>query len=335
MHNTKIEQIIRLFTGNHFGKATSNKFAWWLTHSSEIEADKEEAIQKLWEESMGEISMRTLTDLQSVHRQMEQQGTKRTIPPLLRHAAAIVALVLLTALGTLLVSDYFKPKEEGFAQLSTSYGESKQIRLEDSTLVTINAGSTLIYPKHFEDNGRNVFLIGEATFEVSHDSHRPFTVETQYMDVTALGTVFDVSAYSDTRTISTTLEEGKTRIRLTDGAADDSRKEYILAPNQNLSYNKVTGEVSITTVDAHRRLSWTAGNLVFEGDDFKTILQTLERRYGVVFVCEHLERMEGCYYVKFRVEETLPDVLYILNNLSHHFSYRIEADTVYISALEK
>lgn len=335
MQNSKIEQIIRLFARSHFGKATTNKFVWWLTHASDIDSEKEKAMQKLWEESMGEIDIQTLSDLQAVRQQIKQRQQKRSLLPHISKVAAVVALVLLTAIGTLLLSRAFDQEEEGFAQLCTTYGESKQVRLEDNTLVTINAGSTLIYPKHFEAKRRNVFLIGEAIFEVSHDANRPFTVETQYMDVTALGTTFDVSAYSDTRTISTTLEEGKTRVRLTEKKSDSAEQEYILAPNQNLSYNKVSGEVSITTVDAHRRLSWTAGHMVFEGDDFKTILQTLERHYGVTFVCEHLERMEGCYYVKFRAEETLSDVLDILNNLSHHFVYRIDADTVYISALEE
>lgn len=335
MHNSRIEHIIRLFARNHFSKPIRNRFAWWLTNSSDIESDKDEAMQKLWNESMGQIDMQTLNDLQSLRQQIGQESPRHSLIPIYRNIAAVLALVFLTSLGTLFISRYITQGDEGFIQLSASYGESKQIWLEDSTHVTINAGSTLLYPKHFASSGRNVFLVGEATFEVSHDAKRPFTVETQYMDITALGTTFGVSAYSDTRTISTMLEEGKTQVRLSDHKSEAPDRVYTLQPNQNLSYNKLTGEVLISSVDAHRRLSWTTGNMVFEGDDFKTILHALERRYGVVFVCEHLERMEGSYYVKFSAEESLSDVLDILNQLSHHFSYYFDADTVYISALKQ
>jgi len=332
-----IEQIIRTYFNSHFSEATRRKFAWWLVNSSDDEKAKDAAMERLWEESIGRIDMQTLNDLEGLRSKMKNKDNGPSLTTGHRNhwlAAAAIALIALTALTTYLIHGKLMTSGDEFVHISVPNGRTQQLFLEDSTSVTINAGTTLIYPRHFSKDKRNVFLIGEANFDVTKDAKRPFTVETQSLNVTALGTKFDVQAYSDARTVSTTLEEGRTQVEIVEPGAKTTGMKYLMTPNQNLTYNRGTGEVALTEVNASRRLSWEKGNLIFEGDDFKTIMQALERKYNVTIICEHTERMEGKYYVKFQADESLTDALDILNKLSHHFTYKQEEDIVYITPVK-
>ena len=334
MGKLNIEQIIRLFFKKNFSEPTRRKFAWWMVNSPDDEDAKDEAMRRLWEESMASMDIQTLRDLDSLKSKINPDNTE--VESRIAHwkywaAAASIALIALTALTTFfLTSSRFDTGDE-FVHISVAYGQYRQLFLEDSTHVTINAGTTLIYPRHFTKGKRTVYLVGEANFDVTKDEKRPFTVETQCINVTALGTKFEVQAYPDARTASTILEEGSTCVEIVDAEAKTSGMKYLMAPNQNLVFDRGTGDVSLSEVNAERRLSWDQGNLIFEGEDFKTILQALERRFNVTIICEHVERMSGDYFVKFRSDETLTDALDILNNLSHHFTYKKEGNTIYIS----
>lgn len=326
-----IEQIIRTFFYSHFSEATRRKFAWWMVNASDDDKAKDAAMERLWEESMGQIDLQTLGDLETLRSKMRHEECHTKGRRGYWMAAAAVALIAVTALTTHLVTSRLHTTGDEFVHISVPNGQTRQLFLEDSTSVTINAGTTLIYPRHFAKEKRSVFLIGEANFDVTKDAAWPFTVETQSINVTALGTKFDVQAYADARTVSTTLEEGRTQVEIVEPEAKTSGMKYMMSPNQNLTYHRGTGEVALTEVNASRRLSWEKGNLIFEGEDFKTILQALERKYNVTIICEHTERMEGNYYVKFQANESLTEALDILNKLSHHFTYRQEDHTVYIT----
>ena len=91
-------------------------------------------------------------------------------------------------------------------------GSRAQFSLSDGTTVTLNAGSRLKYDNRFGINDRVVQLEGEGYFKVAKDSKRPFTVKTSHLNVRALGTAFNVKAYSDDKTIETTLVEGSVKI---------------------------------------------------------------------------------------------------------------------------
>lgn len=334
--NNLVDILIRRYFGNQVSDHLRAKFGWWMTHSADTNNDKTEAMERLWDETEGHMDLETLKDLENLRSRISRKPQPVVSHPRRSYwwaAAASVLLVVATALFTRFYDRATQSVGDEFVQVSVPYGESRQLVLEDSTWVTVNAGSTLIYPRHFSKDKRNVFLLGEANFDVSKDARRPFTVETHAIHVTALGTRFGVTAYSEARTVSTTLAEGSTRVEILEVKGANAGKTYLLKPDQNLTYDKRSGEVTLREINAERKLSWEQGNLIFEGDDFKTILSSLEHRFGVVFVCEHIERMSGSYYVRFRSDETLDDALGIINNLSHHFEYQQQGDTVYIYPL--
>lgn len=329
MTDTKIKRLVRKYFDSKFSSDTETKFAWWMTSSAD-DKEREDALSDIWNESVGQADCHTLESLDMLRRKIDPATKNRKVGGLLWGAAAAISLFAFLV-GTNRLKHLPDEVGDEYIYVSAAYGQNVQTSLEDSTIVVINSGSTLVYPRHFSKSQRKVFLFGEAIFDVSTDPDRPFTVETQCFDVTALGTKFNVSAYADARNASTTLAEGRTQVKIGDLYGDNSGQTYYLVPNQCLSINKQSGEIAVEEVNAQRRLSWGNGNLIFDGADFNTILKALERKFNVVFMCDHMERMTGSYYVRFGPDESLEEVLDVLNNLSHHFEYRISSDIIFVN----
>ena len=112
--------------------------------------------------------------------------------------------------GTLVYSK-IKSKEASekivYNTLTVPVRERFQLVLADGTKVFLNSGSEMRYPERFGKARREVFLKGEAWFEVAKDSAREFWVHAGAMDVKVLGTSFNVKAYERLETVATTLVE--------------------------------------------------------------------------------------------------------------------------------
>lgn len=321
--------LLKKFFESSFSYDTRRKFAWWMANAEE-DSDSEEAMRALWDECDGKMDSQTLIRLNTLKQEIQSARNRRVRWYQLGAVAAVAFLLSLTGL-TYMKHQAKAFDEDEYAIVSAANGQTIEVFLEDSTAVVINSGSTLVYPSHFKKPHRKVFLIGEANFDVTADQERPFTVETPCFDVTALGTKFKVSAYSDARVVSTILAEGRTQVRINNLYGGNDGQTYELVPNQSLSLNKQSGAISIEDVNAQRCLSWENGNLVFDGADFNSIISVLERKFNVVFMCDHMEKMSGSYFVRFSSNESLEDILDILNTLSHNFKYRITPEVVYIN----
>lgn len=166
-----------------------------------------------------------------------------------------------------------------FSQLVMPFGSSSKIVLSDSSVVWLNAGSSLIFPSIFKGKTREVVLFGEAYFDVFPDKDKPFIVQTSALEIRALGTEFNVSAYPEDNIIQTVLKEGSVAIRGVN--ASKNEKEIILKPNQLASFDKKTKNMSIAGVNTDFYTLWTDGLLSFENRDLNRITKSLERFYNI------------------------------------------------------
>lgn len=333
MEYDKIKYIITTFVKKVFPEVIQTKFRWWLLNS-DTQRENEQVMEELWQNSQGDVDQRTFSDLRSVMQRInaEEAPRRRHIgKPLL--AAAALALLMVCSAVTYFVTRknlYAERARQEFAQVTVPDGKTRTIYLADSTRVTINAGSTFIYPVRFLSDSRTVYLSGSANFEVRRNERLPFIVQTQHIGVTVLGTVFNVNAYPEAKTVTTTLERGSVQVAVNDAGGRRTSESYMIVPDQRLIYDKATGKVAIEQVDAQEDLSWASGYMIFDGSDFKEIISVLQHRYNINIVCSDIQRMTGTYYVHFRPHETLTDVLYVLNNLGTHFTYKREGNTLYI-----
>jgi len=183
-------------------------------------------------------------------------------------------------------------------QLILPYGRTSEIILPDGTKVFLNAGSRLAYPDVFAGNSREIYLNGEAYFEVKHDSKRPFVVQVNDLRIKDLGTRFNVSAYSSDSRIETVLTEGKVSIKQNNSGLFNLATE--LVPGQLASFNKQNGQISIKKVNVDDYVLWTQGLMKFETVDLSIIVKKLERYYNIRF--EYKDLMIGTIRISGKLE---------------------------------
>lgn len=161
------------------------------------------------------------------------------------------------------------------------YGSRSLITLADGSRVWLNAGSRLIYPSGFVDKRREVFLVGEAFFEVAKNEDQPFFVKTTDVEIKVLGTKFNISAYPEDYSVQTALTEG--RVELSRTNAGLLEKKIQLSPGKLAYFNKKSRETTIHDVDVEYYSLWTKGLFSFSNTDLNRITRKLERYYNIRF----------------------------------------------------
>ncbi|WP_270544041.1 FecR family protein [Butyricimonas paravirosa] len=163
-------------------------------------------------------------------------------------------------------------------------GGEYNLVLADGTSVMINSDSKLSVPDRFEGKERRVRLEGEALFHVAQDVEHPFIVETDGGDVTVLGTVFNVNAYSGEDYVQTTLVEGRVAFQGT--GMTDART---IVPGEQITYDVQTNSVNVEKVDTRVYTAWTEGKWIIEGECLEEIMKQLARWYDVTVFYQNAE----------------------------------------------
>ena len=158
--------------------------------------------------------------------------------------------------------------------LEVPKGSEFKIVLGDGTQVWMNAQTKLSYPESFQGERREVFLAGEAYFEVAYDVEKPFVVKTADMGITVLGTSFNVKAYPEDEYVITTLVTGSVSQEYI-----KSGKEVVLSPSDQAIYTKSNGVLKVGQVDVNESISWKDGRIILKDCSLKEIFRELVRWY--------------------------------------------------------
>ncbi len=243
-----------------------------------------------------------------------------------------IAAVLAIALAAVLVYNRERVFSTKPALLNarTQAAEVKTIVLADGTTVKINSGSSLKYPAQFNAGTREVYLSGEAFFEVHKDAAHPFIVHTDQVAVKVLGTEFDVKAYANDAFTETTLIRGKVSVSL----KNNSDQTFILKPNNKFTLSNGKGNISHlglfngARTDKIIETAWLNHELIFKNNRFDEVAKLFERWYGVKvnFKENDLKAVEfTAHFGKESLTEAL-DVLKLIEN----FNYSVKGKNVYI-----
>lgn len=163
--------------------------------------------------------------------------------------------------------------------LRTLHGMECHIVLSDGTKVHLNAESQLTYPICFNSKERIVQVEGEAYFDVAPDKEHPFIVQTPHTSVRVTGTSFNVRAYADEQTESTTLISGSVKI-------NSGTEDFELVPNQHFTYDKSTGKSTVTNVNTDLYTSWESGSFIFMNVPLENVMSYLSKWYGFKYAFE-------------------------------------------------
>lgn len=269
----------------------------------------------------------------------------------------VAAAVILTAGLTWLASQKFQktiPHREEITTVSTPLGSRSHVILPDSSEVWLNAGTTLKYHPSFSPRSRQVFLDGEAYFQVNKDPKRIFKVITSDVTVRVYGTTFNVKSYEEEGTIETTLIEGKVSLSKNSDEPLRKQKQVYLEPNQKATFIKKEGRIALAEivkkrtnepeqilksgnilifneVNGEKVSSWKTGQLVIETESLIDLSTKLARKYDVDFVFEN-DALKKFKFSGILEDESLEQVLYAMQ-LTAPIKYRIEGKKIYLDAL--
>ena len=231
----------------------------------------------------------------------------------LRYAAVILITSLVSGIAYFTISK-FNSGGVAFNEITVPYGSRISITLSDSSRVWINSGSRLTYPSHFAEDKREVYLEGEAFFDIQKNQNQPFYVKTSDIDIKVLGTRFNVKSYPEEDIIATTLISGQLmllpkQLNKTDG------RQTVLHPNQKAYYSKEAKKLELSKQEYIKDLkpvsketsnlvktktieniehmtietSWKDELLIFRDERFSSLAKRLERWYDVEIILEDSE----------------------------------------------
>lgn len=210
--------------------------------------------------------------------------------------------------------------------LKIPYGKKFEVQLSDGTIVHLNSGTSLKYPVQFLRNkSREVYLTGEAYFEVSKDKAHPFTVNTQEVNVEVLGTKFNLDSYSDNVQTDVVLVEGK--VSLYKNQKTNQNQTY-LKPGYKGSNEKGQTQFKTEQVNTDYYTAWVKGGLVFKNASFDAIIKKLERQYNVTFINKNKTLGKEIFNARFD-NEPIEVVLKYFSD-SYAIDYNIDKDKITI-----
>lgn len=213
-----------------------------------------------------------------------------------------------------------------YAEKSTLPGVRERFQLPDGSVVHLNSNSKLRYPRSFDGlNTRDVTLEGEAFFEVTKDATKPFTVHSQNVNTTALGTSFTVRAYTG-KPVAVALNTGKVSVTShTDSLQTD---RVLLLPGQGAILPEGSQHLSTFQFDSKEYLAWKDGILYFNNASEQEVIAKLENWYGVEIKKKNKSVKKWEYKGEFH-QKNLHEVLMSIS-FAMDFDYQIDGDTVTI-----
>ncbi len=235
------------------------------------------------------------------------------------------AFVLLLSFIAVIHRKNLEPAEQVvYTAMSTKKGEKYTFKMEDGTIVKLNAGSTIKYPALFsKTEERIVYLEGEAFFDVATDKKRPFIVKSSLVSTRVTGTKFNVKNDFEDGTELVALLEGEVVLTLA-----GSNESLVLKPMQMaLCSDQGMARADFIPEDL---IGWTEKKLVFKNASSDQVKKKLELWYGVDIVMETDKMFENTYTGVFHDEPLENVLLGISYTVGQSFTYHISGSQVTI-----
>lgn len=259
-----------------------------------------------------------------IHQQIRPTRPKRHLVRILSTAAAVL-LVALAAFWLYRTGDSGHPSPERYQTFVTGVRQVKKITLPDHSVVWMNANTTIRIPEHFGQNGaRPVFLDeGEASFEVRHDTERPFLVHSGALQTTVLGTVFNVRNYTLLQTISVGVTAGS--VRVTDTA--NRVLASALHAGEHLSMHRATQQFAVDSATESQGAGWQEGTVRLRNATIADLEVVLRNSFGVTLRVKNPAIHDHRYNLTIPSTYSLDQVLKVICSI-HANQYRRDADDV-------
>ncbi len=295
-------------------------------------------LERLWEDSKGVVDYYKVNQEYAwgrINKKITQKLKTQILHPIVKVAAAVVVAFLLGALAMYFIQLIPQQKISVSKEICVKapLGSKTEVELSDGTEVWLNSGSEIRYPAMFRRNQRDIYLAGEAFFDVEKNVEAPFFVHTDEVDIRVLGTSFNVKSYPEEDLVETTLVEGLINMN-----KKGSNQVFQLKPSEKATFirnrEKISGKgqeqfIVTKNVDTKLYTSWKNGMLIFKKEKFGDLVIKMERWYNVRIKIENEqligERVTGSFQ-----NESIEQALEALK-ISVSFSYKISENDITIN----
>lgn len=242
-------------------------------------------------------------------------------------AVAVAAAIVITFLFYTPSNSPGVAPKPSMQVVSAHMGERIHLTLSDGTKILLNADSKLKIPHHFADSARNVYLQGEAYFEVAHHKNKPFVVHAGKTVTQDLSTRFIVSAYPESKHAKIIVTEGKVAMRKNSPVPSNVKSEGAIITPHHIGFLRNDGSVRVMQVqNLMEWVGWTKGKLVFNNTPFSEVMPQLERWYDLNITIKDqriaTKRLTATYVDRQPMKEVLDaialslDIKYTVKNRS-------------------
>lgn len=233
-------------------------------------------------------------------------------------------------------------------QITAPKGSKTEMILADGSKVWLNAGSVLKYSTDFNKTNREVYLNGEAYFDVTKNKNKPFLVRTGNLTLRVLGTSFNVKSYGEENTVETTLIKGAVKVEKVE--KNGSISNFLLKPNQKAIFNKTNGNIkfydlsdkksvkkeitddsSVSNITSEtenaeplstleeKDVSWKDGYFLVFDETLESIMIKVERRFDVKieFKTEAIKKLRYSGKIKESTPEQILEALKITSPIEY------------------
>lgn len=353
-----IQKIVDLYVIGKYPQQVRNAMLRWLANPNHAQ-QKDQALKQLFDKTDAPPNDETYLSLKKVRAKLGMPESavvhislRKTIKNLrrtiLRVAAVLIPLIVAaifiipnSRIGETEQVTVVLPQMIEFSHPATAIAD-EEIILADGSTIYLKPGGTVTYAADFEDI-REVELTGAASFEVVRtEGNTPFVVKTKYLNTTVLGTRFTVVAYSDAMYTEVALDSGKLLVDVSGSSSAGTMME----PGDILTYDNVTGERSIAktlndmataapeTPTAEKAKAGTiagkAAPMVIVGKSLREIFREMESYYSIKVDVDASLNSEEKFDITFTEGDDIEDVMWILSELTGHWTYSANGDKITI-----
>lgn len=246
----------------------------------------------------------------------------KNIRPLIRYWLPAAACVVAIVAGITIFTKQQPAKAPTFKEVSTGTAQHKKIQLPDGSDIQLGKASTLRLPDFFNDTLREVFLTGEAFFDIARDEQRPFIVRSENIDVRILGTSFNVKHDPGNPETEVLVHSGRVAVI----EKKHPGRQWILKPGSRLLYNANVNISLTASIDTVAHIDQENNWLIFQNEQLEAICKRLEKRFKATITI-HTPSLKAKRLNLKQKDESLQQVLEMLSKAAG-FEYTITGNQV-------
>lgn len=344
MQNKKYLNKIYRYLNGECTPEEKRRLEIWLKEKPERQ-EMFEVVRKIWEvEPEKEIEANTQNAWFRLEEQMDKKEKNFPLFNIhhqragsgkiwVRVAAVFIIAILLSVYMTFYVANNTdqvdtEHMEMVTQEIRTNRGHQSEITFTDGTSVKLNSASYLRFPEKFNSNIREVYLEGEAWFDVQRNPNVEFVVKTHDATVRVLGTEFNVKAHNEESEVEVVVSEGKVAVQTLADLSTNVQKKVLLTQGEMSRVKRGEAPTPPEKIEVENYLSWLKGNFAFDKVPFFKVLNEWERRFDVDFIVEDQTLLNTPFTGEFKHESF--DEILRLTSITLEFDYRREDNTILI-----